>query len=120
LDGLLLTGVVDRLRPGAARALAHLAARCLAPGGVVVLVSARPEAAVALDPVAADLSPGRPLHPVTWCHLLARFGLVELEVFEHDASGPDPGGLGATEAEVFAISARRRATVLLGTDGRRS
>ena len=38
LDGVLLTGVVDRLRPGAARALAHLVARRLAPGGVVVLV----------------------------------------------------------------------------------
>ena len=60
LDGLLLTGVVDRLRPGEGRALAQLAARCLAPGGVVVLVSARPEAVVAMDPVAADLAHGRP------------------------------------------------------------
>ena len=96
-DGLLLTGVVDRLRPGAARALAHLAASRLAPGGVVVLVSARPEAAVAIDPVVADLAPGRPLHPVTWCHLLARYGLSELAVFEPDPSAPDS----------FAVFARR-------------
>jgi hypothetical protein len=97
LDGLLITGVVDRLRPGAARALAQLAASRLARGGVVVLVSARPAAATAIDPVVADLAPGRPLHPVTWCHLLARYGLSELAVFEPDPSAPDS----------FAVSARR-------------
>jgi hypothetical protein len=97
LGGILLTGIVDRLRPGAARALAELAARCLVPGGIVVLVSARPELVVAMDPVAADLASGRPMHPVTWCHLLAYFGLSELTVF-----GPD-----AAEPEVFAVSARR-------------
>jgi hypothetical protein len=101
-DGLLLTGVVDRLRPGAARALAQLAARSLAPGGVVVLVSTRPEANVAMDPVAADLAPGGPLHPVTWCHLLASYGLGDLAVFEPDASDP-----AAHEPELFAVSARR-------------
>ena len=100
-DGLLLTGVVERLRPGAARALARLAARSLAPGGVVVLVSARPEANMAKDPVTADLALGRPLHPVTWCHLLAQSGMLDLEVFEPDASDPD-----AREPELFAVSAR--------------
>ena len=103
LDGLLLTGVVDRLRPGGGRALAQLAARCLAPGGVVVLVSTRPEAVVAVDPVAADLAHGRPLHPVTWCHLLARYGLSVLATFEPDASEPD----------VFAVSAQRLLPSLL-------
>jgi len=101
-DGLLLTGIVDRLRPGAARALAQLAAASLASGGVVVLVSTRPEANMAKDPVAADLAPGRPLHPVTWCHLLAQSGLLDLEVFEPDAGDPD-----AREPELFAVSARR-------------
>jgi hypothetical protein len=104
LDGLLLTGVVDRLRPGEGRALAQLAARCLAPGGVVVLVSARPEAVVAMDPVAADLAHGRPLHPVTWCHLLARYGLSVLATFEPDPSEPD----------VFAVSAQRLVPAMLG------
>ena len=103
LDGLLLTGVVDRLRPGGGRALAQLAARCLAPGGVVVLVSTRPEAVVAMDPVAADLAHGRPLHPVTWCHLLARYGLSVLATFEPDSSEPD----------VFAVSAQRLVPALL-------
>ena len=107
LDGLLLTGVVDRLRPGEGRALAQLAARCLAPGGVVVLVSARPEAVVALDPVAADLAHRRPLHPVTWCHLLARHGLSVLAVFEPDANEPD----------VFAVSAQRPAPAIFAGGG---
>jgi SAM-dependent methyltransferase len=115
LDAILLTGVVDRLRPGAAQALAQLAARCLAPGGVVVLVSARPEATVAMDPVAADLAPGRPLHPVTWCHLLAHFGLFELAMFEPEASDPD-----ANESEVFAVSARRLTPSLEAAIGGRS
>lgn len=96
LGGLLLSGVVDRLRPGAARALAQLAASRLEPGGTVVVVGIRPEAATALDPVAADLASGRPVHPVTWCHLLARYGLGDLSVFEPDASAPD----------VFAVAAR--------------
>jgi hypothetical protein len=102
-DGILLTGVVDRLRPGGGRALAQLAARCLSPGGVVVLVSTRPEVVVAIDPVAADLAHGRPLHPVTWCHLLARYGLSVLATFEPDASEPD----------VFAVSAQRLVPALL-------
>jgi hypothetical protein len=108
-DGLLLTGIVDRLRPGAAQVLAQLAARCLTPGGVVVLVSERPEVAAGVDPVAADLAPGRSLHPVTWCHLLARYGLIELAVYEADTNEPD----------VFAVSAQRPLSSLLDRRGRR-
>jgi hypothetical protein len=107
-DGILLTGVVDRLRPGAARVLAQLVARCLVPGGVVVLVSKRPEAAASMDPVVADLMPGRPLHPVTWCHLLSRVGLSELSVYESDV----------VEPEVFAVSAKRAASSFFGKDRR--
>ena len=70
LGGLVLTGAVERQRPGGARALARLAASRLAPGAAVVLVSCWPESTTLADPVAADLSGRRPLHPVTWCHLL--------------------------------------------------
>jgi hypothetical protein len=108
LDAIVLTGVVDRLRPGSARALARLAARGLVPGGIVVLVSARPEAAVAMDPVAADLAYGRSLHPVTWCHLFARCGLSELAVFEPDVAEPD----------IFAVCARRPVSAVLAGDDR--
>ena len=65
-----------------------------------MLVSTRPEAAIAMDPVAADLAHGRPLHPVTWCHLLARYGLSECSAtFEpdlqrsRDESSPSPHGV---------------------------
>jgi hypothetical protein len=56
-----------------------------------------------MDPVAADLAHGRPLHPVTWCHLLARYGLSVLATFEPDSSEPD----------VFAVSAQRLVPALL-------
>jgi len=109
LDAVLLTGVVDRLRPGAARALAHLVSLRLVPGGVVVLVSSRPEALAAIDPVAADLSPRRPVHPVTWCHLFARYGLSELTVFEPEA----------TDTDIFAVYARRPAKASVAGEDRR-
>jgi len=79
LGGLVLSGITERLSPGRARALTHLAATRLRPGGVVVVISAHPDNGAG-DVVSADLSPGRPLHPVTWCHLLSRYGLAELTV----------------------------------------
>jgi hypothetical protein len=75
---------------------------------VVVLVSARPEAAAGVDPVAADLAPGRSMHPVTWCHLFARYGLTELAVYEADTSEPD----------AFAVSAQRPVSPTLEGGGR--
>jgi hypothetical protein len=62
-----------------------------------------------MDPVAADLALGRPMHPVTWCHLLAHFGLSELTMFEPD----EP------ETDVFAVSARRPLQDQVGREGRR-
>ena len=78
LGGIVLSGVTDLMTPSRARALARLAASRLAPGGAVVVLSTAPSGAAAADPVAADLGPGRPLHPVTWSHLLARAGLEEI------------------------------------------
>ncbi len=82
LSGILLSGTTDRVTPGSARALARLAATRLAPGGALVLLSAAPGPRDESDPVLSDLSRGRPLHPVTWCHLLARLGLEEISVRE--------------------------------------
>jgi hypothetical protein len=79
LGGLVLSGVTERLSPGRARALTHLAATRLRPGAVIVVLSAHPDDGGG-DVVSADLSPGRALHPVTWCHLLSRYGLAELTV----------------------------------------
>lgn len=76
LGGVALTGVVDRLPAAGALALAEAAATALAPGGVLVVHSTSPAAWTRrLDPVAADLSPGRPLASATWEHALGRLGL---------------------------------------------
>jgi hypothetical protein len=95
LDVLVLSGATDRMTPRSARALVQLAATRLRPGGRLAVLSSRPAAFEATDPVRSDLGPGRPLHPVTWCHLLARYGFVEVTV--HDAAGDS----------AYAVSASR-------------
>lgn len=85
LGGIVLSGVTERLRPGSARAICQLVASRLEPGGVVVVTSSLPEALVEADPLTTDLRPGRPVHPVTWCHLLARYGIEELSVLDPEA-----------------------------------
>ncbi len=95
LRGLVLSGFAGHLRASSARATVHLAGRKMAPGGRIVIVSPSPEAAVRADPLGADLLPARPLHPVTWCHLLSRYGFVDLAVHE-----PIPGSH-------YAVAARR-------------
>ena len=90
LGGVVLSGVLERLPAAGALALADAAARALAPGGALVLRSTTPAAwARRLDPVVADLSPGRPLSSATWVHVLTRLGL-EVEAV-HD--GPPAGAL---------------------------
>ena len=90
LGGVVLSGVVDRLPAAGALALAEAASMALAPGGVLVVRSTSPSAwARGLDPVAADLSPGRPLSSATWDHALTRLGLAVEGV--HD--GPRAGAL---------------------------
>lgn len=92
LAGLVLSGCVDRLDVGAQRELAALAGTKLGAGATVVLLGttpaawAAPERSVPGGPastesaiVESDLAPGRPLHPGTWCHLLAQEGLAGVE-----------------------------------------
>ncbi|MGH9303508.1 MAG: hypothetical protein ACRDZ5_03735, partial [Acidimicrobiales bacterium] len=76
--GLLVSEMTECLSPSGARALVHLASRKLSGGAVVVIVSAHPEAVSRVDPIAADLGGHRPLHPLTWCHLLSRYGFTEV------------------------------------------
>lgn len=97
LGGLVLSGVVDHLRPGRPRALAHLVSSRLSPGATVVLVGTRPEAYVAADPVTADLEGARPVHAVTWCHLFARYGLAELAVDAPEGEGGEVVVVSATK-----------------------
>lgn len=97
LGGVVLSGVVDRLPAAGALALADAAVTALAPGGTLVVRSTSPAAwARGLDPVAADLRPGRPLSSATWEHALGRLGLVVEAV--HD--GPSGGDLHDLPADV--------------------
>lgn len=100
LDGLILSGVTDDLTPATARALAQLAAGSLRPAGVVVVVSASPPAAGEEDLITSDLVRSRPLHPVTWCHLLARYGLGEITVFDPSRQ------VGSVGSGIYGVSAR--------------
>jgi len=91
LGGLVLSGCIDALPLGEVLEVADRAAATLAPGGVVVVLSSGPAAwAGSLDPVVADLAPGRPLHPETWVHLLGQRGLTGMKV----ESGAPPVILG--------------------------
>ena len=105
LAGLVLSGITERMTPGTARAIVHLASRRVQGGGVVVIVSAYPSAAVANDPIASDLGERRPLHPVTWCHLLARYGFGEITVFDPAAGRPSEQ---ASRGTLYAVAARRQ------------
>jgi hypothetical protein len=100
LGGLVLSGVTEEVSPASARALAHLAASRLRDGGVVVVVSSHPIASVGADPITSDLALRHPLHPVTWCHLLARFGFREITVLDR-AGG---SGAGSSTSALYAVA----------------
>jgi hypothetical protein len=103
VGGVLLSGCVDRLPPSDARRLVYLLSTRVAPGGPVVLASTHParwlREATGLE---RDLSPGRPLHPETWCYLLAEYGFIALETHDdpglRTSSDPGPGGFLVTGA----------------------
>lgn len=100
LGGALLSGCVDRLAAGDARRLAFLLGTRVAPGGTVVIVGTHPGAwRLEAPPVERDLSPGRPLHPETWCHLLREYGFGRPAVEE----GPELAELRALPAELDVV-----------------
>jgi len=78
LGGLVLSGCVDTLPLAELRELAKLAGDAVAVGGRVVVIATAPESWGRGDTtVAADLAPGRPLHPESWQHLLDAAGFAE-------------------------------------------
>ena len=96
LGGLVLSGCVDRLPPGALVELAELAAAKLARGGRLVVIGTNPSVwGRERDPIGADLAGGRPIHAQTWRHLLEARGFSDLKVAEAQASevrlSPVPG-----------------------------
>lgn len=94
LGGVVLTGVVDRWRPGALLELVGLARTRLAPGGALVVLAHTPAAWAGAGPV-ADLSEGRPWAPATWVAVLDRLAL------RHEGTSEGDGG--------YAVTARRPA-----------
>jgi SAM-dependent methyltransferase len=88
LGGVVLTDVVEWLPPAALVGLVLHAARALAPGGRLVVLSATPEAWRAeRDRVTVDLAPGRPWHAETWAALLRNRGFVDVVVTEAPVAG---------------------------------
>lgn len=75
LAAVVLAGIVDRESLGGKLRLLDLTLDALADDGRLVVIGRDPAAWGASDPVEADLSPGRPLHPETWAHLLRERGL---------------------------------------------
>ncbi len=71
LGAVVLSGLVEGMAGGERAQLLGLIGTCLAPGGTLLVHCVGREAFEAPDaPPEADLSPGRPLRPETWCHLL--------------------------------------------------
>jgi hypothetical protein len=88
---VLAGGPVERGAPVAQAELAARAARVVRGGGVVLVVSQSPEAWATTDVgPAADLSPGRPLRPATWVHLLSTAGLEGAELTTAPPERPLP------------------------------
>jgi hypothetical protein len=105
LAGLVLTGCVDRSVPAVQRELAELGASRLVAGGRLALVGTSPAAwERTAGPVAADLAPGRPLHPETWVALLEAAGFSDVETHQGptgDGLSPVPG----TDPTAAAVNA---------------
>jgi hypothetical protein len=75
LAGIVLSSTVEGLAAGERDHLLDLVATRLAPGGTLVIHSLTRQRWEAPDaPVEADLAPGRPLRPDTWCHVLEQRG----------------------------------------------
>jgi hypothetical protein len=95
LGGIVLSGIVDGMPGGERTQLLTAIATRLAPGGTLVVHSVSREAwDSAGAPPEADLSPGRPLRPETWCRLLEEGGYEAV-------AQPGPGG------EDFLVTAVR-------------
>jgi SAM-dependent methyltransferase len=79
LGALVVSGIVDRFPAPALTSLVSLARARVAPGGRFVVVGTDPRTwRAGVDPVLADLSPGRPLYAETWSHLLSAHGFADV------------------------------------------
>jgi SAM-dependent methyltransferase len=93
LAAMVLVGMVDRAAAGELLELVDLVIDRLQPDATLVVLSGGP-AAPARGPqaVAADLAPGRSVHPETWSYLLDAHGYETVAVREHPTPfEPVPG-----------------------------
>ena len=75
LGAVVLSGIIDGMAGGERTQLLAAVSTRLAPGGTLVVHSATRQAWEAADaPPEADLAPGRPLRPESWCRLLEQLG----------------------------------------------
>jgi SAM-dependent methyltransferase len=75
LGGIVLSGTVEGMAGGERSELLRAVGTRLAPGGTLVIHSVgRPAWEGADAPYGADLAPGRPLRPASWCRLLEEHG----------------------------------------------
>jgi SAM-dependent methyltransferase len=93
LAAVVLVGAVDRAAAGELLDLVDLVVDRLQPGATLVVLSNGPAATMrGPQAVAADLTPGRPVHPETWSYLLDAHGFETVAVREHPAAfEPVPG-----------------------------
>ena len=115
LAGLVLSACVDRLSLAERRRLVRLAEAKVAPGGMLAVIGTMPEAwERRVGPVVADLSPGRPLHPETWAHLVSQIGFADVDhltdrdgfaVVAAKSSDPPPAGAAFPESRTAEASA---------------
>jgi hypothetical protein len=100
LAAAVLVGVVDRAAAGELLELVELVVDRVRREATLVVLSGGPAAPVRGAPaVAADLAPGRPVHPETWSYLLDAHGFETVTVREQAAPfEPVPGD--SAEAKV--------------------
>jgi len=74
LAAVVLLGGIEILPGNMKLTLVQLVARKLTPGGRIIVVGSDPDAWGRANPIAADLSPGRPFHAETWVEVLRGHG----------------------------------------------
>ncbi len=112
LGGLVLSGCVDRLPLGDLDEIVRLAAGALTEGAAVCVLGVHPgHWARSRSSIAADLAPGRPLHPETWEWLLTMHGFEDVE----SRLGPSPEFRAVSDPESDA-NFRRIGALLLGPE----
>ena len=116
LGGLVVSGIVDRFPAPAQTAMVSLARSRLAPGARLVVLGTDPRTwRAGIEPVAADLSPGRPLYPETWTHLLSVHGFLDVAVRLGDVADVVGDGFDDPSRRLAEMVVGRGSYLVVGT-----